>query len=128
MKTELFSFRLPPRLAGKVTEQARLHGVNRTTWTSHLVERGLAADALDGMLEPRNGTDVFPAPESAGLPPEIVRRIVFAACFAEAILKKLNASLNRNSSELGIVASQARDQAQAETAAVIEALYGTPGK
>ena len=40
---------------------------------------------------------------------------------AEAILKKLNASLNRSSSELGTIAAQARDQAQAETAALMKA-------
>ncbi|MBL6748950.1 MAG: hypothetical protein ISP90_00425 [Nevskia sp.] len=126
MKREMFTVRLAPELAAEVSREAQRRGITRTTWASQLIERGMVAEALDGLLS----GDKPAGPSSAGMasavPPDLLKRVVFAACFSEAILKKLNASLNRSSSELGIVATQARDQAEAETAALLKSLNGAP--
>ena len=130
MKREVFTIRLAPKLASKLTDEANRHGVSRTTWANHLVERGMLVDGLDKLF-PDDAAPVqgsahaataapTSAPAAATLPPEIFQRMLFAACFSEALLVKLNASLNRHSSELGTVAAQARDQATAETAALLK--------
>ena len=128
MKREVFTIRLAPKLASKLTDEANRHGVSRTTWANHLVERGMLVDGLDKLF-PDDAAAVqgsalaataTAAPTAGNFPPEIFQRILFAACFSEALLVKLNASLNRHSSELGTVAAQARDQATAETAALLK--------
>ena len=126
MTREFFTIRLSPKLASKVTEEANRHGVSRTTWATHLVERGMLVDGLDRLFPdgaaPVQGSAhaATAAPTAGNFPPEIFQRILFAACFSEALLVKLNASLNRHSSELGTVAAQARDQATVETAALLK--------
>lgn len=130
MKRDLFSIRLAPALSAEVSREAQRRGLTRTAWAAHLIERGLMIEAFDGLVgsgrvpgvqvaAPRAG-----ATEPTSMPPAIISRLLFAACFSEAILKKLNAVLNRNSSELGLVAAQARDQAEAESSALIASLHG----
>lgn len=127
MTREMFTVRLAPELAAEISREAQRRGVTRTTWASQLIERGMVAEALDNLL--KGGTRPAEASSNgmATIPAELLQRVVFAACFSEAILKKLNASLNRSSSELGIVATQARDLAAAETAALLKSLNGAPG-
>jgi hypothetical protein len=121
------SIRLPPALRAQVQREAAARGITRTDWLVHLIERGQFAEDVRQLL-PRNGQAAAPhaaSPEarSAGsLPPQIIERGLFAVCFAEALLKKLNATLNRSSSELGTIAKQARDQAQAETESLLKLL------
>ncbi|MDR3416068.1 MAG: hypothetical protein P4L83_07770 [Nevskia sp.] len=121
------SIRLPPTLRVQVQREAAERGMNLSNRIAHLVERGHLAESLEDLL-PRNGHPAAPAESpakaSGTVPPQIVERVLFAACFSEALLKKLNASLNRSSSELGLVAQQARDMAQSETASLLRLLRG----
>lgn len=121
MKRDSFTIRLERPLALEVIREARRRGIKRATWASHLVERGLLGERLEKLFEDGAQSGANPFNSAAAMPPEIMQRLLFAACFSEAILKKLNASLNRSTSELGIVAAQARDQAQAETTALLKA-------
>ncbi len=118
------SIRLPPALRAQVQRQAAERGITRTDWLVHLIERGQLAESLEGQLGKLVNKTLATSKESGAMPPQVAERVLFAACFSEAILKKLNASLNRSSSELGTVAAQARDQAQAETAVLLKALRG----
>ena len=117
MNGDQITIRLPSAMKTRIKREAAERGITRTGWIVHLIERGQVAESLERLLPEalsstsRNG--------GGGIPPQAVERLVFAACFSEAILKKLNASLNRSSSELGTIAAQARDQAQAETAALM---------
>ncbi len=107
--------------------EAAERGITRTDWLVHLIERGQLAESLEGQLGKLVNKTLATSKESkesGAMPPQVAERVLFAACFSEAILKKLNASLNRSSSELGTVAAQARDQAQAETAVLLKALRG----
>jgi hypothetical protein len=127
MTREMFTVRLAPELAAEISREAQRRGVTRTTWASQLIERGMVAEALDNLLKGGAKSGEASSNGMAAIPAELLQRVVFAACFSEAILKKLNASLNRSSSELGIVATQARDLAAAETAALLKSLNGAPG-
>jgi len=118
----MFSIRLDAKLTAEISREAQRRGVTRTTWATHLVERGLVIEAFDKLLQDAEAPGESSSASLAAIPLEITQRLLFAACFSEAILKKLNASLNRSTSELGIVATQARDQAQAETAALLKTL------
>lgn len=115
------TLRLPAALQARIRRDAAERGVTRTSWIVHLIERGQVTDALERLP---GGDDQPPPAVSSGVPPVIIERVLFAVCFAEALLKKLNASLNRSNSELGTVAAQARDQAQAEAAALLKTLRG----
>jgi hypothetical protein len=117
MKHNVFTIRLAPETAAQVTREAVRRGITRTSWAAHLIERGQAVESLERLIP-----EVLASPGSGsgGIPSQAIERVVFAACFSEAILKKLNASLNRSSSELGMIAAQARDQALAETAALMK--------
>ena len=112
MNGDQITIRLPSAMKTRIKREAAERGITRTGWIVHLIERGQVAESLERLLPEalsstsRNG--------GGGIPPQAVERLVF-----EAILKKLNASLNRSSSELGTIAAQARDQAQAETAALM---------
>ena len=108
--------------------EAAQRGITRTDWLVHLIERGQFAEDVRQLL-PKNGQTAPQAASSeprstSGVPPQIIERGLFAVCFAEALLKKLNTSLNRSSSELGTIAKQARDQAQAETESLLKLLRG----
>jgi hypothetical protein len=61
------------------------------------------------------------------LPPAALQRLLYAASFVEAMLKQLNATLNRSPTEMARIASQARDQAQADTAQLLRSLPGDGG-
>jgi hypothetical protein len=124
MNGDQITFRLPPALKARIRRDAAERGITRTSWIVHLIERGQLTDSLEQFLA-RLGQSEPPAPSRAGaVPPVILERVLFAVCFSEALLKKLNASLNRSTSELGSVAAQARDQARAETSALLKALQG----
>lgn len=118
------ALRLPPALKARIWRDAAERGITRTGWVVHLIERGLLTDSLEQFLA-KVGQSEQPAPgRAAAVPPIVLERVLFAVCFAEALLKKLNASLNRSTSELGSVAAQARDQARAETVTLLKALQG----
>jgi hypothetical protein len=126
MNGDQICFRLPATLKAQINRAAAERGITRTNWLIHLIERGQFAEDLQRLL-PKDGQRVEqPAavPASHGIPPQIVERGLFAVCFAEALIRKLNASLNRSSSELGTIAKQARDQAQAETESLLKLLRG----
>jgi len=116
MKHNVFTIRLAPDTAAQVTREALRRGITRTSWAAHLIERGQVVESLERLIP-----DALSSlgGNNGGIPAQAIERVVFAACFSEAILKKLNASLNRSSSELGSIAAQARDQALAETAALM---------
>lgn len=120
MKHNVFTIRLAPETATQITREAQRRGITRTSWAAHLIERGQAVESLERLI-PEVLSSISGTSGSGGIPLPAIERVVFAACFSEAILKKLNASLNRSSSELGTIAAQARDQAQAETAALMKA-------
>lgn len=122
MKHNVFTIRLHGDLMAEVERDAARRGLRPTTWVNHLVERGHQAENLERLLKEGLKGKVQPSNGSPAIPATVMQRLLFAACFSEAILKKLNASLNRSSSELGTVAQQARDQAQAETADLLKAL------
>ena len=119
MKHNVFTIRLAPETAAQITREAVRRGITRTSWAAHLIERGQAVESLERLIP--EALSALGGNGGGGIPAQAIERVVFAACFAEAILKKLNASLNRSSSELGTIAAQARDQAQAETAALMKA-------
>ncbi|WP_029922405.1 hypothetical protein [Nevskia soli] len=120
MKHNVFTIRLAPETAAQVTREAVRRGITRTSWAAHLIERGQVVESLERLI-PEALSSLGGNGGGGGIPAQVIERVVFAACFSEAILKKLNASLNRSSSELGTIAAQARDQAQAETAALMKA-------
>lgn len=70
-----------------------------------------------------------PAPPPCGvtLPLAALQRLLYAAAFVEALLKRLNATLHRNPTEMASIASQAREQAQAETVLLLRTLSGDVG-
>jgi hypothetical protein len=119
MKHNVFTIRLAPETAAQVTREALRRGITRTSWAAHLIERGQAVESLERLI-PEALSSLGGNSAGGGIPSQAIERVVFAACFSEAILKKLNASLNRSSSELGTIAAQARDQALAETAALMK--------
>lgn len=119
MKHNVFTIRLAPDTAAQVTREAQRRGITRTSWAAHLIERGQAVESLERLI-PEALSSLGGTSGGGGIPSQAIERVVFAACFSEAILKKLNATLNRSSSELGTVAAQARDQALAETAALMK--------
>lgn len=119
MKHNVFTIRLAPDTAAQVTREAVRRGITRTSWAAHLIERGQAVESLERLI-PEVLSSLGGNSGGSGIPSQAIERVVFAACFSEAILKKLNASLNRSSSELGTIAAQARDQALAETAALMK--------
>lgn len=124
MNGDQITLRLPATLTARIRRDAAERGITRTSWIVHLIERGQITDALERLLPNGGQIDQRAPTVSNGVPPIIIERVLFAVCFAEALLKKLNASLNRSTSELGTVAAQARDQAQAEAAALLKALRG----
>ena len=122
MNGDQICFRLPATLKAQIKRDAAQRGITRTNWIIHLIERGQFAEDLQRLLPKDGNRPEQPAvpPTSGAMPPQIVERALFAVCFTEALLKKLNASLNRSSSELGTVAKQARDTAQAETESLLK--------
>ena len=126
MNGDQICFRLPATLKAQIKRDAAQRGITRTNWIIPLIERGQFAEDLQRLL-PKDGKQpeqTAVPPISSAMPPQIVERALFAVCFTEALLKKLNASLNRSSSELGAVAKQARDAAQAETESLLKLLRG----
>ena len=126
MNGDQICFRLPATLKAQIKRDAAQRGITRTNWIIHLIERGQFAEDLQRLLPKDGKQPEHPAvpPTSSAMPPQIVERALFAVCFTEALLKKLNASLNRSSSELGTAAKQARDTAQAETESLLKLLRG----
>lgn len=126
MNGDQICFRLPATLKAQINRGAAERGITRTNWLIHLIERGQFAEDLQRLLPKGGQNPEQPAatPVAGNVPPQIIERGLFAVCFAEALLKKLNASLNRSSSELGTIAKQARDQAQTETESLLKLLRG----
>jgi hypothetical protein len=151
MPKTVFTLRLPAGLAGAIEQAAAQRGITRTAWATYLLERGLhaeqnaggvaspgVADRLDQLLaclQERTTTQDSALPAAAQtpslggvmLPPAALQRLLFAATFVEAMLKQLNATLQRSPTEMGRIASQARDQARAETAQLLQSLSGKSG-
>lgn len=120
MKHNVFTIRLAPETAVRITREAMRRGITRTSWAAHLIERGQVVESLESLLPEALASAGKAVGDPAGISSRAMERLLFAACFSEAILKKLNATLNRSSSELGTIAAQARDQALAETAALMK--------
>jgi len=152
MPKTVFTLRLPAGLAGAIEQAAAQRGITRTAWATYLLERGLHVEqASTGELSLRLAAQLDaiqaevhhlttllgtpgtlpsatpPAPGGVTLPPAALQRLLYAASFVEAMLKRLNAALHRSPTEMATIASQARDQAQAETAQLLRSLAGDTG-
>jgi hypothetical protein len=149
MPKTVFTLRLPSGLARAIEQAAAQRGITRTAWATFLLERGLhgeqeatggptalLAAQLDRLLvhvqeltTAHGPPPATPAPSPSGvmLPPAALQRLLYAASFVEAMLKQLNATLNRSPMEMARIASQARDQAQADTAQLLRSLPGDGG-
>ena len=128
VKGNMFSIRLTAELTAEVSRQAAKRGITRTAWAAHLIERGLLAETSERLLEAvENGAGEPQAssPPAAGTPtvPAMLpgwEKVVFMGCFAAAMMKHLNASLNHSTAEIGKIAAAAREQATAETQAILK--------
>jgi hypothetical protein len=128
VKRNKFSIRLSVELTAEVSRQAAKRGITRTAWAAHLIERGLLAETSERFLEavenradrpaasspPAGGASTVPA-----VPPGW-EKVVFMGCFTAAMMKQLNASLSHSTAEIGKIAAAAREQATAETQAILK--------
>ena len=128
MKRNMFSIRLSAELTAEVSRQAAKRGITRTAWAAHLIERGLLAETSERFLEAVESGAARPAaasPPAPGAPaapatPPGWEKVVFMGCFTAAMMKHLNASLNHSTAEIGKIAAAAREQATAETQAILK--------
>ncbi len=133
MKGNMFSIRLSGDLTAEISRQAAKRGITRTAWAAYLIERGLMAETCERFLEAveqcsdRPVARVPPAPQAqrSGASQGAVAlpgwdQMVFMGCFTSAMLKQLNIALNRSTAEIGKIAVAAREQAAAESQALIK--------
>ncbi len=133
MKGNMFSIRLSAQLTAEISRQAAKRGITRTAWAAHLIERGLLAETCERLLEaveesldrslvPVATIPSAEAPAGSSTPAALPgwEHMVFMGCFTTAILKQLNNALNRSTAEIGKIAVAAREQAAAESQAIIK--------
>ncbi len=133
MKGNMFSIRLSADLTAEISRQAAKRGITRTAWAAHLIERGLMAETCERLLEAVEESldrSIVPVatipstqPPTASASPAALPgwdQMVFMGCFTSAMLKQLNNALNRSSTEIGKIAVAAREQAAAESQAIIK--------
>ena len=128
MKRNMFSIRLSAELTGRSVAAGREARHHPHRLGAHLIERGLLAETSERFLEavengaarPTAASPPAPGAPTAPATPPGWEKVVFMGCFTAAMMKHLNASLNHSTAEIGKIAAAAREQATAETQAILK--------